>query len=253
MPTDTHSRVVIVTGGSQNIGLAIAQRFVESGAIVISADRSSPEDDRIEFMQTDITSEAQVVALMERVTQSHGHLDVLVNNAGVSVEVPLQDMTEAQWDLVMSVNVKGAFLTTKHALKPMTREGAIEPAIVNIASIEALGANPLHAAYAASKGAITAFTHNIALEYGDYGIRCNAVSPGWINTPFNDALLSSHPDRAQLEGQIKSLHPVGRLGQVTDIAEAVFWLASEAAAFVSGQTLVVDGGRLSKLPLPALQ
>ena len=253
MPVDTVSRVVVVTGGSQNIGLAIAQRFIEGGAVVVSADMSPPGDDRIEFVQTDITCEAQVIALMEHVMQSHGHLDVLVNNAGVSVEVPIQEMTEAQWDHVMNVNVKGAFLTTKHALTPMTREGVIEPAIVNIASIEALGANPLHAAYAASKGAITAFTHNTALEYGDHGIRCNAVSPGWINTPFNDALLSSHPDRAQVESQIKSLHPVGRLGQVTDIAEAVFWLASGAAAFVSGQTLVVDGGRLSKLPLPALQ
>ena len=253
MPADAASRVVIVTGGSQNIGLAIARRFVEAGAVVVSADRSPPEDDRIEFIQTDISCEAQVVALMERVTDSHGHLDVLVNNAGVSVEVPIQEMTEAQWEQVMNVNVKGAFLTTKHALKPMTCEGVIEPAIVNIGSIEALGANPLHAAYAASKGAIIAFTHNTALEYGDYGIRCNAVSPGWINTPFNDALLSSHPDRTQLESQIKSLHPVGRLGQVTDVAEAVFWLASGASAFVTGQALVVDGGRLSKLPLPALQ
>lgn len=253
MPVNSPSRVVVVTGGSQNIGLAIAQRFAESGAAVVSADRLPPEDDRIEFMQTDITSEAQVVALMENVVQRHGRLDVLINNAGVSVEVPIQEMSEEQWERVMNVNVKGAFLTTKHALKPMTCEGVIDPAIVNIASIEALGANPLHAAYAASKGAITAFTHNTALEYGEHGIRCNAVSPGWINTPFNDALLSGHPNRSQLESQIKSLHPVGRLGEVTDIAEAVFWLASGAAAFVSGQTLVVDGGRLSKLPLPELQ
>ena len=253
MLTDAFPRVVVVTGGSQNIGLAIAQRFVESGASVVSADLLPPEDNRIKFIQTDITCETQVIALMERITESYGHLDVLVNNAGVSVEVPIQETTEAQWEQVMSVNVKAAFLTTKHALKPMTHEGAIEPAIVNIGSIESLGANPLHAAYAASKGAITAFTHNTALEYGDYGIRCNAVSPGWINTPFNDALLSSHPDRARIETEIKSLHPVGRLGQVSDIAEAVFWLASGAAAFVSGQALVVDGGRLSKLPLPSLQ
>ena len=253
MTTDASARVVVVTGGSQNIGLAIAQRFVADGAVVISADLSAPDDERLEFVRTDITREADVVALMNDVISRHGHLDVLVNNAGIAMEVAIHEMTEAQWEQVMSVNVKGAFLTTKHALKPMTREGVSAPAIVNISSIEALGANPLHAAYAASKGAVTALTHNVALEYGAHGIRCNAVAPGWINTPFNDALLSSHPDRAQVENQIRALHPVGRLGLANDIAEAVFWLASSAAAFITGQEVVVDGGRLSKLPLPSLQ
>jgi len=250
MTGDVMPRVVVITGGSQNIGLAIGQRFLEAGAVVIAADISAPADKRMEFVRTDITRESDVEALMDGVVRSHGHLDVLVNNAGISVEVPIQEMTECQWEQVMNVNVKGTFLTTKHALKPMTCEGASMPAIVNISSIEALGANPLHAAYAASKGAISALTHNIALEYGAMGIRCNAVAPGWINTPFNDALLSNYANRATVESQIRALHPVGRLGLVTDIAEAVFWLASSAAAFVTGQELVVDGGRLSKLPLP---
>jgi meso-butanediol dehydrogenase/(S,S)-butanediol dehydrogenase/diacetyl reductase len=245
-------RVVIVTGGSRNIGLAICRRFVAGGAAVISADLSPPEDESIEHLRTDITLEEDVVSLMEQVTARFGRLDVLVNNAGMSVEVPLQDMTGEQWDEVMRVNVKGAFLTTRHALAPMRLPGVEGAAIVNISSIEALGANPLHAVYAASKGALSAFTHNVALEYGAYGIRCNAVAPGWINTPFNEALLASYPDRQAVESQIRSLHPVGRLGSVDDIAEAVFWLASDAAAFVTGQELVVDGGRLAKLPLPSL-
>ena len=123
--------------------------------------------------------------------------------------------------------------------------------IVNVSSVTGPRvATPGLTAYAASKGAISALTHNIALEYGAMGIRCNAVAPGWINTPFNDALLSNYANRATVESQIRALHPVGRLGLVTDIAEAVFWLASSAAAFVTGQELVVDGGRLSKLPLP---
>ena len=106
--------------------------------------------------------------------------------------------------------------------------------------------------YAASKAAVAAFSHNTALEYGLYGIRCNAVAPGWINTPFNEQLLAQYPDRAAVDAAIEALHPVGRLGSPEDVANTVFWLASSDAAFVTGQEVVVDGGRLAKLPLPAL-
>jgi meso-butanediol dehydrogenase/(S,S)-butanediol dehydrogenase/diacetyl reductase len=252
MGDNTTQRIVVITGGSRNIGLAIAKRFIASGAKVISADLSPPEDDSVGFIRTDITAEIDVMSLMEEISLNYGHLDVLVNNAGMCIEVPLQEMTEAQWDRVMNINVKGVFLTTKHALKPMTSAGVQAPAIINISSIEALGANPQHAVYAASKGAVSAFTHNIALEYGAYNIRCNSVAPGWINTPFNESLLSKYPDREQVETQIKDLHAVGRLGSVDDIAEAVHWLASDSAAFITGQELVVDGGRLAKLPLPTM-
>ena len=134
----------------------------------------------------------------------------------------------------------------------MTQEAASHPAIVNISSIEGLGANPLHAVYAASKAAVAGFTHNTALEYGRYGIRCNAVAPGWINTPFNEQLLAQYPDRAAVDAEIKALHPVGRLGSPTDVANTVHWLASAESGFISGQEVIVDGGRLAKLPLPNL-
>ncbi len=248
--TDFSGKVVVVTGGAQNIGLAIAQKFITAGATVIAADLNSPEVDDIHFIQTDIGSEDDVQILMETVRDDFGRLDVLVNNAGICVEVPIHEMSVAQWDKTMNVNAKGVFLTTKHAFELLKEaDGA---AIVNISSIEALGANPTHAAYAASKGAVSSFTHNTALEYGAYDIRCNAIAPGWINTPFNEAFLDQYPDRAKVDAEIKALHPVGRLGQPEDIGDVALWLASPASSFVSGQTIVVAGGRMAKLPTPSL-
>jgi meso-butanediol dehydrogenase/(S,S)-butanediol dehydrogenase/diacetyl reductase len=106
--------------------------------------------------------------------------------------------------------------------------------------------------YAASKAAVAAFTHNTALEYGPHGIRCNAVAPGWINTPFNEQFLAQYPDRKAVDAEIESLHPVGRLGVPQDVANTVFWLASTEASFITGQEIICDGGRVAKLPLPKL-
>lgn len=244
-------RIVIVTGGSRNIGAAIVERFRKDGSTVICADISPANRDDVDFIQTDICQEKSVAELMLQVKKRYGHLDVLVNNAGICIEEKLQDTTIEQWDKVMNINVRGVFLTTKHALKLM-RDSKLSPAIVNISSIEGLGANPLHSVYAASKAAVTGFTHNTALEYGQYGIRCNAVAPGWINTPFNEELLAHYPDRREVDSQIKSLHPIGRLGTTEDVANTVYWLASTEADFITGQEVVCDGGRLAKLPLPTL-
>lgn len=248
--TDFSGKTVIVTGGSQNIGLAIAQRFQSAGANVVIADLNPPNADGLGFVKTDITAEGDVRNLMDQVKKDHGGLDVLVNNAGLCIEVPIHEMSEAQWDQTMNVNAKGVFLMTKYAFA-MLKDGR-EPAIVNISSIEALGANPTHSAYAASKGAVSSFTHNTALEYGAHGIRCNAIAPGWINTPFNEAFLDQYPDRAKVDAEIKALHPVGRLGKPEDIGDVALWLASPTSSFVSGQTIVVAGGRMAKLPTPSL-
>ena len=244
-------RIVIVTGGAQNIGAAIVARFQVAGDTVICADLHEPEAEGVTFIETDVAREASVRNLMTRVEFDYGHLNVLVNNAGICIEEPIAETREADWDRVMAVNVKGIFLTTKHVLPLMRAEGAQHPTIVNISSIEGLGANPLHSVYAASKAAVAAFSHNTALEYGPYGIRCNAVAPGWINTPFNEQFLAQYPDRAAVDTAIEALHPVGRVGSPEDVANTVFWLASNEAAFVSGQEVVVDGGRLATLPLPA--
>ena len=253
MSAEFNGQVVIVTGGSQNIGWAICQGFAKLGATVISADLNPPESAQaVNFIKTDVSDEDSVAALMQSVMQQYARLDVLVNCAGICIEVPLQKMTVAQWDRVMGVNARGVFLTTKYAFEPMTAGNSEAPAIVNISSIEGLGANPLHSVYGASKAAVAAFTHNTALEYGQHGIRCNAIAPGWINTPFNEELLSKYPDRDKVDREIKALHPLGRLGLPGDIAATAVWLASESSGFITGQEIVVDGGRLAKLPLPNL-
>jgi meso-butanediol dehydrogenase/(S,S)-butanediol dehydrogenase/diacetyl reductase len=251
-------RVVIVTGGSQNIGASISARFLREGDRVICADLHPPAHsesaalEKVHFIETNVAEEASVSALMTEVSAEFGHLDVLVNNAGICLETAIEDIAVEDWDRVMAVNVRGTFLMSKHGLALMTAEGARDPSIVNISSIEGLGANPLHASYAASKAAVAALTHNIALEYGPRGIRCNAISPGWINTPFNEQLLAQYPDREAVEREIMALHPAGRLGSPEDIANTVYWLASPESGFVTGQNIVVDGGRLAKLPLPKL-
>ncbi len=246
------TRVAIVTGGSQNIGLAIAQAFKAEGAQVIIADLSPPENNALLFHETNVTDENNVKDLMARIERDFGRLDVLVNNAGICLEVPINNMSVDQWDKVMDVNVKGVFLMTKHAFPLMTNGISQTPAIVNISSIEGIGANPQHGVYGASKGAVTSFTHNTALEYGPHGIRCNAIAPGWINTPFNEAFLAQYPDRAKVDAEIKTLHPVGRLGLPEDIANTAVYLASEKAGFITGQEIIVAGGRMAKLPLPSL-
>lgn len=245
-------RIVVVTGGSQNIGLAIAERFRKTGDIVVSADLKPPQNSEINYHNTDVSSSESVSQLMSYLSGEFGRLDILVNNAGICIEAAISDMSEAQWDNVMAVNVKGVFLMTKHAFPLMADGKSTCPAIVNISSIEGIGANPLHAVYGASKGAVASFTHNTALEYGAHGIRCNAIAPGWINTPFNESLLAQYPDRQKVDNEISALHPVGRLGVANDIANTAFWLASADAAFITGQEIIVDGGRLAKLPLPQL-
>ena len=244
-------RVILVTGAAQNIGAAIAARFLEDEASVVCADLQPPANTAVEFIAADVASEAKcdcpdgARCCRFRASGCAGEQRRGLHRNGHA------ETTEADWDWVMAVNVK-TLLTTKHALPLMRADGADNPAIVNISSIEGLGANPLHSVYAASKAAVAAFTHNTALEYGPYGIRCNAVAPGWINTPFNEQLLAQYPDREAVDAAIEALHPVGRLGSPEDVANTVYWLASPEAGFITGQEVIVDGGRLAKLPLPAL-
>ena len=241
-------RIAVVTGGAQGIGLAIARRLAGAGATVIVADRQPPPDGFL-YQRTDIGDEGAVAELMA-VAGRRGGLHVLVNNAGVGLEAPLAETDFADWRRLMATNVDGVFLCVKHALAPMCAVGG--GSIVNIGSIEGNGANPLHAAYAASKGAVHALTRNIALEYGAYNIRCNAIAPGWIDTPFNEELLRQYPDVGRARQAVEDLHPLRRMGTAEDIADMALFLAGDDSSFATGQVFVLDGGRTACLPLPPL-
>jgi meso-butanediol dehydrogenase/(S,S)-butanediol dehydrogenase/diacetyl reductase len=246
-------RVVIVTGASQGIGRAIAEKFHLEGASVVGVDLAPPKENEaggpgIEFQKMDVTSAEDVEGVFGRVVEQYGRLDVLVNNAGIMFEKSLEEMTEAEWDKMMAVNLKGVFLCSKAAVGRMRAGGG--GAIVNIGSLEGLACNPLHTAYAASKGGVHALTRAMAVDLGVYNIRCNAICPGWINTAFNDAYFNILKDRDQGLRAVTALHPICRLGLPEDVANTASWLAGDEAGFVTGQEIVVDGGRTCRPSLP---
>ena len=242
-------KIAVVTGAAGAIGRAIGRRFLRAGAKVIAADLRPPQEEGMLFFRADVGREEQARALAAFAVENGG-FDILVNCAGAAIEKSIEDTEVEEWERVMAVNARGVFLATKHAFAPMRAGGG--GAIVNIGSIEARGANPLHAAYAASKGAAHSLTRNIASEGGAWNIRCNAVAPGWIDTPFNEELIARYPRPDEARAEIRALHPVGRIGTPDDVAALALWLASDEAAFVSGQIYVLDGGRTARLPLPRL-
>ena len=246
--TSLQGKIAVVTGAANGIGFAIARRFAAAGVRVIVGDVNPPPPNFV-YQRSDVSREDDVRALMRAAADSGG-LDILINNAGVSVEKSIETTTVEEWEKTMAVNVRGVFLCTKHAFPLLRRRGG--GVIINIGSIEGMGANMAHAAYAASKAAVHALTRNTAIEGGSDNIRCNAIAPGWIDTPFNDALVAAYPDPAAARAAIRGLHPLGRLGTPDDIAALAMWLAADDAAFANGQVYVHDGGRTARLPLPAL-
>ncbi len=249
-------RVIVVTGGARGIGRAIVERFTSEGATVVVGDLTNPGEvatdsdmaSQCEWIPLDVADELSVLTFAESVAAGHGGVDVLVNNAGIMDTRTLADETAADWDLTMAVNLRGPFLMTKHLVPLM--DGRTDPAIVNIGSIEGLGANARHASYAASKAGVHGLTRALAVDLGPAGIRCNAVAPGWIDTDLNRNYVDKHPNQAQAVTELASMHPVGRIGDPADVAAAVLWLATPDAGFVTGQVVTVDGGRMTRLSIP---
>ena len=243
--TRFQEKVALVTGGRSGIGQAIARRLRDEGARVFTAQRGS--DDEFEGIPADFTDPAGVAGVVETVVTRGGRLDVLVNNAGVMQEALVEDMSLADWERTLVVNLTSPFLLIKAALPHLRKAGG---AIVNVGSIEGLGSNPKHAAYCASKAGLHGLTRAVAVDHSAEGVRCNAVATGWIDTDLNLDFIESMPDPESFRRTIGKIHPVGRTGKPEEVASLVAWLASSEAGFVTGQVWRVDGGRMTKLSLP---
>lgn len=242
------NRVALITGAAKGIGAGIAERFAHAGAAVVIFDIDGAgarhtaatlgARDRALPLEGDVSNEEQVRAAVERTIAELGRLDILVNNAGIEVPGTMPEYSSAQWDRQLGVNLKGAFLCAKHAIPHLRVRGG---AIVNIASVHAFVSYAGNAAYDASKAGLLALTRTLALDHGGEGIRVNAICPGYIDTPMMEEWLAGLPDREAAMRQVLSFHPLGRIGTPRDIADAALFLASDAAAFISGACLVVDG------------
>jgi NAD(P)-dependent dehydrogenase (short-subunit alcohol dehydrogenase family) len=239
-------RVCIVTGGAQGIGAACVRRFAREGAKPVIADVDDAHGEALAaelgglYVHCDVGDKAQVDALVAKAMQAHGRIDVLVNNAGIFKAADFLEVTEADFDAVLRVNLKGAFLMGQAVAREMAKAG--RGAIVNMSSVNGVLTIPTISSYNVSKGGINQLTRVMALALADKGVRVNAVAPGTIATELAaKAVLTSEEAKAR----IMSRTPMKRLGEPEEIADAVAYLASDAASYITGEIVVVDGGRMT--------
>lgn len=246
-------KVAVVTGGVLGIGRATSLLLAKEGAKLAVVDIKDDDGQNVvdeikrfggtaKFWHLDTTLEDEVKNVFAEITREFGKIDVLINNAGISgVDKPTHEISEAEWDKVISVNVKGVFLCTKHAIPHMQKAGG--GSIINMSSIYGLiGAGDLPP-YHASKGAVRLMSKNDALVYAKDKIRVNSVHPGFIWTPLVEELAKRSPDGVEaFRAHLDSLHPIGHIGEPDDIAYGVLYLASDESKFLTGSELVIDGG-----------
>lgn len=245
-------KVAVVTGGNAGIGRAAVLAFAAEGARVVLGARREAEGRAVVeevqrqggqalFVPTDVTRAADLERLVARAVEAYGRVDVLFNNAGTEVGMgPLVELTEAQWDTSLAVNLKSAWLATRAALPHLVRS---QGAVVNNASVMGLVSGPGLSVYTAAKAGVIGLTRALAVELGKTGVRVNAVAPGLVVTDMAQRVFGA-PEAIQ--AMVDATHPVGRPGRPEEIAEAVLYLASDTARFTTGAVLSVDGGMLAR-------
>lgn len=244
-------KVAIVTGGSFGIGRATAIAFAKRGAKVVIADYVedfetlniiTSSGGHAIFVKCDVAKTEDVKKMMDTTLSTYGRLDYAFNNAGIEgLTAPTHECTEENWDKTISINLKGIWLCMKYQIPIMLKQG--KGAIVNNASIAGLVGFPGIPAYSASKHGVIGLTKTAALENAKLGIRVNVVCPGVIKTPMVDRFTGKNKE---VEKQFENMEPIGRMGQAEEVAEAVLFLCSDAASFVTGHTMVVDGGWIAQ-------
>jgi NAD(P)-dependent dehydrogenase (short-subunit alcohol dehydrogenase family) len=246
-------KVALISGGARGQGATEAKLFAQESAKVVFGDTLDEEGKRVEaeireldgeatYVHLDVTKEADWRAAVETAVNRYGKLDVLVNNAGISIRKAIEDTTEEDWDRIMAVNAKGVFFGTKHAIPAMRQAGG--GSIINISSTAGLVGSPYgSAAYTATKGAVRLFTKVTAIQHAKDKIRCNSVHPGPIDTPMLQEGIAADPGRRE---EYLQRTPLGRIGTTEDIAYGVLYLASDESSFVTGSELVIDGGRTAQ-------
>lgn len=237
-------KVVIVTGGASGIGEASVRAFAREGAKVviadfadhgqIIADELSPDQSKALFIKIDVTDAEAVKAMIAKTVATFGSVDVMFANAGIAADAPIDALEDSAWQRTIDINLGGVYLCDKYAIQQMLIQGG--GVVVNCGSIHSHVGKHGVTAYAAAKGGVKLLTQTLAIDYGAKNIRVNAVCPGYIDTP----LLKDVPDEAK--DSLIALHPMGRLGRAEEVANAVLFLASDEASFVTGSSLMVDGG-----------
>jgi NAD(P)-dependent dehydrogenase (short-subunit alcohol dehydrogenase family) len=252
MTTELRGKVGIVTGGTSGIGRDAAVLFAKAGAKVVVAGRREVEGketiDLIRaaggdglFVKTDVSQAAEVYALVQKTVEKYGRLDFAFNNAGIEGNwIPIVEQSEEDWDRTININLKGTWLCLKHEIRQMLKQGG-GGAIVNMASVAGLIGSAGAATYCASKHGVMGLTKAAALETARSGIRINVVCPAVIETPMVERVFGEPEFRKYALG----LHPIGRFGTPMEVAEAVVWMCSDRASFMTGQSLVLDGGFLA--------
>ena len=243
--------IALVTGGAQGIGRAVTRHFLQQSSSVVAVDLDTEAGEelvstyrdlgKLHFVQADVSQEAEVEKVVAETLEQFGNLDVLVNNAGISANKPVTELSLDEWNQVIGTNLTGYFLMAKHAAPHLKKT---QGAIVNVASSRALMSEANTESYSASKGGVVALTHALAVSLGP-AVRVNAVSPGWIEV--RDWQKKAEREEVDHREVDKEQHPVGRVGTPEDVAEMIYFLASEKSGFVTGQNIVVDGGMTKKM------